>query len=629
MEALASNLNEAGLSSEHHQWFVSEEVCEFNDALEEALESVKSRLVASSHVILEFQPLWQHLEALPESELDAREFVEAWDSFTTSLNETLSGTECRCFLLESTDFIHKISEDQKLIIEDRNRVLQQRMGCTATDLESSLLTDETCIQTTDIHVSIRLHGAHGVLASSIQAMTNHLSNLIADDAHGASIIDQQTIRHEIFTNFGIGVLDSSWLHHRLDLFESTLYQSLNNQTDTDFTLNLFIDEDHPEFFVNRIRRLAKGADFRLNIIKTQSVTSAANWVTGAFLREPAKDALLLSAMDDDDLIDSCAIETMKQESNRDSGTHKLLSLNSGLEIDMPRMRASLIFPESIKILLSIYTPPGSMAYSPTHYSHVTIGEILGRTIEYRRVRMTGRSWFAYIKHPMSDSSYYGSKYRMSKNPESFRLTENIPILTSLGVRDTDEMASVGRSLPDAMPYKTLARGHRSDLVPQSNWRIRRRVSRITRHRPDLNHRLNITFISSDYTQRVISKAMEGYLTEVTKITNFQVQDLDFKLREANPDIIFTDLVHITNCLDGELTTVLDTLDIMYQYADYVILHRYLDQEFESDVSWEAELEGNQAPVDVLGNPKSLKDDANVEKYARSIRRLLDNRFRYT
>ena len=117
--------------------------------------------------------------------------------------------------------------------------------------------------------------------------------------------------------------------------------------------------------------------------------------------------------------------------------------------------------------------------------------------------------------------------------------------------------------------------------------------------------------------------------KVTEITDFQVEDLDFKLREANPDIIFTDLVHITNCLDGELTTVLDTLDIMYQYADYVILHRYLDQEFESDVSWEAELEGNQAPVDVLGNRKSLKDDANVEKYARSIRRLLDNRFRYT
>ena len=103
-------------------------------------------------------------------------------------------------------------------------------------------------------------------------MTNHLSYLIADDAQGASIIDQQTIRHEIFTNFGIGVLDSSWLHHRLDLFESTLYQSLNNQTDTDFTLNLFIDEDHPEFFVNRIRRLAIGAEFRLNIIKTRSVT---------------------------------------------------------------------------------------------------------------------------------------------------------------------------------------------------------------------------------------------------------------------------------------------------------------------------------------------------------------------
>ena len=113
------------------------------------------------------------------------------------------------------------------------------------------------------------------------------------------------------------------------------------------------------------------------------------------------------------------------------------------------------------------------------------------------------------------------------NPESFRFTENIPILTSLGIRDTAEMASV---LPDAMPYKTLARGHRSDLVPQSNWRIRRRVSRITRHRPDLNHRLNITFISSDYTQRVITKAMEDYKMKVTEITDFQVEDLDFKLR---------------------------------------------------------------------------------------------------
>ena len=58
--------------------------------------------------------------------------------------------------------------------------------------------------------------------------------------------------------------------------------------------------------------------------------------------------------------------------------------------------------------------------------------------------------------------------------------------------------------------------------------------------------------------------------KVTEITDFQVEDLDFKLR-GNPDIIFTDLVHITNRLDGELTTVLDTLDVMYQYADYVIL----------------------------------------------------------
>ena len=53
------------------------------------------------------------------------------------------------------------------------------------------------------------------------------------------------------------------------------------------------------------------------------------------------------------------------------------------------------------------------------------------------------SHFAYIKHPMSDSSYYGSKYRMSNNPESFRSQSSL-----VGIRDTDEMASV---LPDAMP----------------------------------------------------------------------------------------------------------------------------------------------------------------------------------
>ena len=147
-------------------------------------------------MILEFQPLWQHLEALPESELDAREIVEAWDSFTTSLNEALSGTECRCFLLESTDFIHKIY--QKLIIEDRNRVLQQRLGCTATDLESSLLTDETCIQTTDIHASIRLHGAHGCVIHSGNDESSFL--LIADDAQGESSLtsrprDLHELRH--------------------------------------------------------------------------------------------------------------------------------------------------------------------------------------------------------------------------------------------------------------------------------------------------------------------------------------------------------------------------------------------------------------------------------------------------
>ena len=70
-------------------------------------------------------------------------------------------------------------------------------------------------------------------------------------------------------------------------------------------------------------------------------------------------------MDDDD-IDSCAIETMKQESNRDSGTHKLLSLNSGLEIDI--CGESIIdLPESIKITpFDLHSPIGIC------YSHVTV-----------------------------------------------------------------------------------------------------------------------------------------------------------------------------------------------------------------------------------------------------------------
>jgi len=437
------------------------------------------------------------------------------------------------------------------------------------------------------------------------------------------------LSHEIATYFGIGIMDHNWLHSRLNLFEMTLLSSLKSQSENNFTFNIFIDVQHPYFVKHSLDRLLSDCKFNWKICEVDSIKTAAKnggSIIFSNFENSSEKNVIISAVDDDDFFHTEAISEIQKVASQ-SGEYSLISLNMGIEIDIARKTARIIKPTSIRLLLSIVSPPGKRIYSPLNFNHVTILETVGMHVKIDNVRLEDRIWFGHVKHSLSDSAYYGARYNIGNDPKSFQIPEAHQISESLGMGSMNKLESFGEDLPDGMPYKPLARGYDSIVSSNESILSRLRTSKLSRKKVSFKSEKNVLILGTEFTFKAISECLNDTPSTI-KHLNFIDWPFDFStLNSLNPDVVFLDLPTIESILSPDYEKFEEFIFDLFLICEQLFIHQ-IDQpsSIMNAIDAVKKMEEMKLPVEVIGLANEVKTEQEFSSYVTFLRRMFANRF---
>ena len=270
---------------------------------------------------------------------------------------------------------------------------------------------------------------------------------------------------------------------------------------------------------------------------------------------------------------------------------------------------------------------GKKIYSPANFGHLSIQKSISAHVEIQHLKLEGRIWFAHVKHSLSDSAYYGARYNIKYDPQSFFLMSGDYITNSLGIDSLEKLKQLGKDLPDGMPFKPLARGYDKITSPHDSFRERINVNRLTRQKISFNSAKNVLILGTDLTARAISDSLRNTPSKITHLReiNWPLQFHTWDL--LNPDIIFLDLPTIEGILSSESDKFVYLMLDIFAVCDQIFIHQVYQKSSltqENDIF--NNLEKLQLPVEIIGKPEQLENEENYLSYLNFLKRMISNRF---
>lgn len=225
--------------------------------------------------------------------------------------------------------------------------------------------------------------------------------------------------HVLLTRFGVGVFDERWLDLRFKIFESLTLPSILAQKGGKVIWFLFIDSDAPQRFVSRLERLVGEYSF----IKLVMIDFYFQYfeVSKEICREVLSKnrAVLLSKIDDDDLLHRNFFEILYDECNASSdcvytfpvGYEILLKERVVLKCKRPFLTHNthyLITTESSLDLIKVG-------------HHKIENYCSGNGIDVR-VMSEKEPLYLYARHKQSDSNFVSVRKRILSDDRSSQVT---------------------------------------------------------------------------------------------------------------------------------------------------------------------------------------------------------------
>ncbi|WP_236236129.1 DUF6270 domain-containing protein [Pseudomonas faucium] len=270
----------------------------------------------------------------------------------------------------------------------------------------------------------------------------------------------KSLKHYVFTNFGIGIKDELWLSYRLEIFTNTVFPSLANQRNQAFEWIIFIDEALP--ILHHARLEAAIASSGLNA-KTHKVSdySLTNREVSKLLAQRHEDIVLTSRIDDDDCIHQDVIETIQQHarSNEHAEDMLLISLHNGLEFLPSDDCYRPVTYDTLALALTLVDKtPGTKTRSITQYAHHMVVETLKKQeIDAKHILLKSKQpLYTYTKHPLSDSYFFGARARILGDAnKTIGLRDTQLCAFGLGQQRLDYLSALLKQSPIGMPHKYL------------------------------------------------------------------------------------------------------------------------------------------------------------------------------
>lgn len=270
----------------------------------------------------------------------------------------------------------------------------------------------------------------------------------------------KSLKHYVFTNFGIGIKDELWLSYRLEIFTNTVFPSLANQSNRDFEWTIFIDEALPILHQARLEAaiIASGLNAKTLKVSDYSLTSEE---VSRLLAKTHEDIVLTSRIDDDDCIHEDVIATIQQHarSNEHSEEMLLISLHNGLEFLPSDECYRAVTYDTLALALTLVDKTcGTKTRSITQYAHhLVVDTLKQQEINAKHILLKSKQpLYTYTKHPLSDSYFFGARARILGDTNKTKgLKESQLRSFGLNQQRLDFLSALLKQSPIGMPHKYL------------------------------------------------------------------------------------------------------------------------------------------------------------------------------
>lgn len=270
----------------------------------------------------------------------------------------------------------------------------------------------------------------------------------------------KSLKHYVFTNFGIGIKDELWLSYRLEIFTNTVFPSLANQRNRDFEWTIFIDEALPILHQARLEAAITSSGLNARTLKVNDY-SLTNKEVSKLLAETREDIVLTSRIDDDDCIHQDVIATIQEHarSKEHAEDMLLISLHNGLEFLPSDDCYRAVTYDTLALALTLVDKTrGIKTRSITQYAHHMVVETLKRQeIQAKHILLKSKQpLYTYTKHPLSDSYFFGARARiLGDTSKTTGLKESQLRTFGLSQQRLDFLSALLKQSPIGMPHKYL------------------------------------------------------------------------------------------------------------------------------------------------------------------------------
>ncbi|MDD0977169.1 glycosyltransferase [Pseudomonas fontis] len=189
---------------------------------------------------------------------------------------------------------------------------------------------------------------------------------------------RNSLKHYIFTNFGIGIKDELWLSYRLEIFINTVFPTLQNQKNKNFEWIIFIDEALATIYKSRLVTAMSASGLN---VRTQAVSDyfLVNQEIEKILKNTKEQVVLTSRIDDDDCIREDVVEIIQNEASSAEHTDDvlLISLKNGIELLPSDNCYREVALDTLALALTLVSKSQNTKHlSITHYPHHEVVDTL-------------------------------------------------------------------------------------------------------------------------------------------------------------------------------------------------------------------------------------------------------------
>lgn len=268
------------------------------------------------------------------------------------------------------------------------------------------------------------------------------------------------LSHVFFTCYGVGVHDVRWYVYRFELLRSVTYNSLLAQANRNFRWVVFVGRDMPAVAKYQLEDLL-GDKGWVDVVPIASYGERAR-AARAYITENVKAGFVIeSRIDDDDALNSAAVEEIQRAAATlisGGAEYGAIGIAGGYDWLCEDGSSVRNHQDNLAIGLSIFRAAESSDKGILDYRHDDVVKNIEAQYGFGSVARVAMApgGYLYVKHSLSDSSYFGMRARVRRDPEKSAMSDETLARFGIPAGTSRRLTEIFSESPVGYPGKAIS-----------------------------------------------------------------------------------------------------------------------------------------------------------------------------